>query len=80
MPRLKRLSGKEIIAILARFGFVIRSTRGSHIKLQRIHLENQQSLTIPNHPELDPGTCRAIFRQACRYIDPEDLRPWFYSP
>jgi predicted RNA binding protein YcfA (HicA-like mRNA interferase family) len=80
VPRLKRLSGKEIIAILARFGFEIRSARGSHIKLQRIFLGNQQSLTIPNHPELDPGTCRAIFRQASRFIDPEELRPWFYSP
>jgi predicted RNA binding protein YcfA (HicA-like mRNA interferase family) len=80
VPRLKRLSGKEVLSILGRFGFMISSVRGSHIKLQRIYLGNKQSLTIPNHPELDPGTCRAIFRQACRYINPDELRPWFYSP
>ena len=80
MPRLKRLSGKDILIILERFGFVVISVRGSHSKLRRTHLGEKQTLTIPNHPELDSGTCRAIFRQACRYIDPEKLKPWFYNP
>ncbi|MCZ8222552.1 MAG: type II toxin-antitoxin system HicA family toxin [Microcystis sp.] len=33
MPKLKQLSGKDVIKILARFGFTIHSQRGSHIKL-----------------------------------------------
>ncbi len=36
-------------------------------------------LTVPNHPELDTGTCRAILRQASRYILVTDLHPYFYS-
>ncbi|MFZ2090038.1 MAG: type II toxin-antitoxin system HicA family toxin [Desulfobaccales bacterium] len=79
MPRLKRLSGKNLIAIFENLGFAVLSTRGSHIKLRRVWLKERQTLTIPNHPDLDPGTCRAIFRQACRYIDPEELRSYFYS-
>ncbi len=81
MPRLRRLSGAEVIAILGRFGFSIHAQRGSHVKLRR-ELPNGtvQTLTVPAHPELDTGTCRAIFRQASRFIPEENLRPYFYSP
>ena len=80
MPKLRRLSGKEIVAILARFGFQVQSQKGSHLKLVRQSTAGErQTLTIPNHSELDTGTCRAILRQACRYLPEEQLRPHFYS-
>ena len=56
------------------------SRRGSHIKLRRIAKDgSKQTLTIPNHSELDKGTIRAIFRQALRYIFEEDLCSHFYA-
>jgi len=80
MPRLRRLSGAEIIAILGRFGFSIHSQRGSHIKLQRALPDGAiQAITVPAHRELDTGTCRAILRQASRFIPEEHLRPYFLS-
>ncbi|MBI2591767.1 MAG: type II toxin-antitoxin system HicA family toxin [Candidatus Brennerbacteria bacterium] len=79
MPELKTLSGKEIIGILLSFGFEMVSQRGSHVKLRRITLDGaKQTLTIPNHRELDKGTCRAIYRQALRYIPENELKPHFY--
>lgn len=61
MPRLKVLSGAEVVRILAIFGFRVASQRGSHIKLRRIEAGGgQQTLTIPNHKELDRGTLGAI--------------------
>ena len=61
MPRLRRLSGAEIVAILGRFGFTIHSQRGSHIKLRRALPDGTiETLTVPAHRELDTGTCRAI--------------------
>ena len=79
MPRLKNLSGREVIAIFSRFGFGIVSQRGSHVKLRRILPDGEkQTLTIPLHQELDRGTLRAIFRQALRYVPEEELRPYFY--
>jgi hypothetical protein len=36
-------------------------------------------LTIPNHAELDTGTCKAIMRQASRYISSDELYPYFYT-
>lgn len=79
MPKLKRLSGAEVINILKQFGFEVYSQRGSHVKLRRISRSGKQTLTIPNHRQLDTGTCRAIYRQACRYIPESDLFRYFYD-
>ena len=79
-PKLKRLSGKEVISILNKFGFASHSQKGSHVKLRRISAAGvKQTLTVPIHDELDLGTLRVIIRQASRYIPEEQLRPYFYS-
>jgi len=79
MPKLRRLSGAEVIAILGRFDFSVHSQRGSHVKLRRVSADSTvQTLTIPAHPELDTGTCRAIFRQATRFVPDNELRMHFY--
>jgi len=80
MSKLKRLSGKDLIKIFESFGFVVHSQRGSHVKLRRIGRDGEkQVLTIPNHPELDKGTIKAIIRQASRFIPVSELRRHFYS-
>jgi predicted RNA binding protein YcfA (HicA-like mRNA interferase family) len=79
MPKLRRLSGKEVVAIFAKFGFGVVSQMGSHIKLKREREGQSQTLTVPAHSELDTGTLRAIVRQASRYIPTEELQPFFYS-
>lgn len=79
-PKLKGLSGKDVISILGKFGFIPKSQRGSHIKLRRMSPSGErQTLTVPLHDELDSGTLRAIIRQASRYILEEQLGPHFYS-
>ncbi len=80
MPKLRRLSGPDVVNILRSFGFDEFSQRGSHIKLRRITVSGEkQTLTIPNHKQLDTGTCKAIFRQAARYISHDDLWQYFYE-
>ncbi len=80
MPKLRRLSGADVIGILEHFGFAVYDQRGSHVKLRRIGpLGEKQTLTIPRHRELDTGTLRAIVRQAGRYISAEELGPYFYT-
>ena len=79
VPKLKRLTAKQILAIFIHFGFVISSQRGSHIKLVRIVQSQKQILTIPNHDELDSGTCKAIMRQASRFISADELYEHFYT-
>jgi predicted RNA binding protein YcfA (HicA-like mRNA interferase family) len=57
MPKLRRLSGSEVIKIFASFGFEQVAQRGSHVKLRRVLADgSRQTLTIPAHVELDIGT------------------------
>ncbi len=80
MPKLRTLSGDDLLRILASFGFRLFSQRGSHVKLRRALPDGvQQTLTIVLHDELDKGTLRAIFRQSLRFIPEEELRPHFYT-
>ena len=58
---------------------IVLPAKGSHVKLVRDLTEAHQVLTIPLHAELDPGTLRAIFRQASGFISEQDLRPHFYT-
>jgi predicted RNA binding protein YcfA (HicA-like mRNA interferase family) len=80
MPRLRRLSGAELLRIFRGFGFTVHSQRGSHIKLRRTLADGAvQTLTIPAHPEIKLGTLREILAQASRFIPEADLRPHFYT-
>lgn len=79
-PRLRRMSSRELLAALGRLGFEVVATRGSHAKLRRLATDGtRQTITIPMHRELAPGTLLAIFRQARRFVAEEELRPVFYA-
>jgi predicted RNA binding protein YcfA (HicA-like mRNA interferase family) len=79
-PRLRRLSARDILAILRSFGFEVVATRGSHAKLRRLTADGErQTITVPLHKDLDVGTIRAIYRQATRFIPESELRPSFHS-
>ena len=80
MPRLRVLSGREVLKILHEFGFQDLTQRGSHIKVRRVIASGQtQTLTVPNHDEIDRGTLHAIYRQACRLIPESELRAAFFT-
>ena len=80
MSRLRVLSGGEVLKILGEFGFRDFAQRGSHIKLRRLSSSGRtQTLTVPNHDEIDRGTLHAIYRQALRYIPEPDLRSRFFT-
>lgn len=79
-PRLRRMSGDEVIAAFRELGFEIAGQSGSHVKLVRVTNEgHRQTLTVPKHKELDVGTLQAIVRQASRYVDERVLRQRFYT-
>ena len=80
MPRLKRLSGLEVVTILRRFGFQFHNQEGSHIKLRRLSPEGRrQTLLVPRHRELAVGTLREIYKQASEFIPEDQLRQYFYT-
>jgi predicted RNA binding protein YcfA (HicA-like mRNA interferase family) len=78
MPKLKVLSGSEVIKIFFLFGFELTSQKGSHIKLSRITNFGKQVITLPNHDELDKGTLKTIINQASKFISENELYIHFY--
>jgi len=79
MGRLRQMAAREVLRAFASFGFNMEAARDSHAKLVRVLASGErQTLTVPLHRQLAPGTLRAIFRQGLRYIPEDDLRPWFF--
>jgi predicted RNA binding protein YcfA (HicA-like mRNA interferase family) len=78
-PRLRRLSSRELVRALRGVGFELVSTRGSHAKLRRADADGTvQTMTIPLHKEIAPGTLRAIYRQAAKLVPESRLRSLFF--
>jgi predicted RNA binding protein YcfA (HicA-like mRNA interferase family) len=79
-PKLRRLSGRDVLRALGELGFEVVSTRGSHAKLRRI-AENgtRETLTVPLHRTLAADTLHAIYRQAARYVPERDFRLRFFT-
>jgi len=67
MSGLPRISGREAVAALVKAGFQVRRQKGSHIILRRDSPFAQT--VVPDHPELDRGTLRAIIRQSGLTVD-----------
>jgi predicted RNA binding protein YcfA (HicA-like mRNA interferase family) len=79
-PKLKRLSGKQVVLLLKDAGFLVYSQKGDHVKLKRTNTAGEkETLTVPLHDDLDLGTLQAIVRQARRYVPDDQLRLLFYS-
>ena len=60
---MKRLfSGKEVIKVLRRIGFIVDHQRGSHVFMY--NLEKNISVVVPWHKELKKGTLHNIIKKA----------------
>ena len=79
MPRLKSVSGSELIKLFEMEGFDVHSQKGSHVKLRRMAGNEKQTLLIPNHKIIDKGTLKAIIRQSSRYLTNETITKLFYT-
>jgi predicted RNA binding protein YcfA (HicA-like mRNA interferase family) len=69
-----------VVAVLRRFGFQFHNQEGSHMKLRRISPEGRrETLSVPRHRQLVTKTLFNIYKQACKFIPEEELRPYFYT-
>ena len=64
MPNLYRVSGKEAIRALEKFGFTQVRQRGSHVVLKKKTPEGERGCVVPLHREIAIGTLRGILKQA----------------
>ena len=73
MPKLPRLSGKELAKIVKRFGFVHSHTTGSHMVYK--HPDGRRT-TIPHHggEQIGPGLLNKIIKKDLRITRDEFLK------
>jgi predicted RNA binding protein YcfA (HicA-like mRNA interferase family) len=64
MVKLPRLSGHELVKILAQFGFKKIRQKGSHVLLIKDTRQGKIGCVVPLHDELETGTLLGILRQA----------------
>ena len=63
MDKLPVLSGKEIIKILAKAGFIIHHQKGSHIVL-KLDKAPFTRIVVPNHDTVKRGMLRWLIKEA----------------
>lgn len=62
MAALPTLSGREVVRVFARLGWVMARQRGSHMILIRDN--HPASLSVPDHKEIAKGTLRSLIRSS----------------
>ena len=58
MPKLPQVSGKETVKALRKIGFTSVGQKGSHVKLVRVREKQKQTVIVPMHQTIRPGTLR----------------------
>jgi predicted RNA binding protein YcfA (HicA-like mRNA interferase family) len=81
MPKLRRLTGNEVIKILESFGFSVIRIRGSHHRLMRVTPQGKQYLTVAVHgnKSVPLPTLSSIYKQASKYLPKEALDEFFFA-
>jgi predicted RNA binding protein YcfA (HicA-like mRNA interferase family) len=81
MPRLRRLSGRDVVRILEGLGFLVIRIRGSHHIMQRVVDGHTQVVNVPVHGNkpLAPGMLKRLYRDLQRYIPEDELQSHFYT-
>jgi predicted RNA binding protein YcfA (HicA-like mRNA interferase family) len=67
MGKLANISGKEAAKAFQKAGWEIRGQVGSHLVLTKSGI--RANLTVPQHPEVAPGTLRGLIRTAGLTVD-----------
>ena len=63
----KDLSGKDLIKLLAKYGYEITNQRGSHIKITTLD-NGEHHIAIPNHNPIKIGTLNGIIKQVAGHF------------
>ena len=61
MPQLPLLSGRDIVKVLGKIGYVVARQRGSHMRLLGT---GRKPITVPDYKTIDRSLLRKILRDA----------------
>jgi len=65
MPKLRKVSGHEVLKILCnRLGFKVSGRAGSHVRLSKITPKGKIGTVVPMHKQLKIGTLKNVLKLA----------------
>ena len=70
MPRLRKVSGKNVVKVLCnKFDFEISGRSGSHVRLSKMTPKGKVGTVVPLHKDLKIGTLRGVLKLANVDVD-----------
>jgi len=70
MPKIPRdISGKALINLLKKFGYIAVRQTGSHIRLLSNYMGNEHKITIPGHSYIKIKTLNNILNDVSQYLE-----------
>lgn len=70
MPRLRKVSGKNVVKVLCnKFDFEISGRSGSHVRLSKMTSKGKVGTVVPMHKDLKIGTLRGVLKLANVDVD-----------
>ena len=72
LPR--SLGGKELVGLLASYGYTVTHQTGSHLRLTSTLRGAKHHITIPKHTPLRVGTLESILKDVASYLGIEKHR------
>ena len=68
MPKIPRdISGRKLVLLLAKMGYLVVRQAGSHIRLECIIADKAHRLTIPDHDSMKIGTLSGILTDIAEF-------------
>lgn len=65
MPKLRKISGEQVVKILCnKLDFKISGRTGSHVRLSKLTEKGKVGTVVPMHKELKIGTLKGILKLA----------------
>ncbi len=62
--KLPQISGRDLVKLLRKKGFVVTRQKGSHIRLEKNTEEGTTKITVPDHKVLKKGTLNRLLKDA----------------
>jgi len=63
MPKLPQVSGSKLVGLLQSLDYEVVRQRGSHIRLRKVTLLGEHTITVPAHKVLAKGTLSDILNR-----------------
>jgi predicted RNA binding protein YcfA (HicA-like mRNA interferase family) len=79
MPKLRQLSGSDVVRIFEAHGFKVKRTVGSHVRLTFLRDDFTYHVTIPLHSSLKKGTLHGIVKDFEQCFGREEVDQNFFN-